>query len=387
MEDSNLPAHFWLAPSSASRWLRCPASLLYEETPEDRKKWENPEEGSAEWLANVGTLGHRMVECEFRGEILDDEDVAFFASLPQDKQDFLATGAELCVNIVSELECTDLLLETKIAHERIPKHGGTVDVIVWDADTRTLHVVDFKFGSMEVDVAENPQVMCYLNLARQIFPDAVRFLGSILQPALSDELQTWEYSQERLDQHEADVKAASEATEKRPGDYCRLCPALLECPEVLAHVHAQVRDFPPLELEEPYTEPDERPDPERVKRMANLYRWAKVAEAMVAASGDILKMWAESGVDLQNTGVRVTRSQVLAWSSGVAAERLMSSGLDEADIMEAKLKTPKQVANTLGLKQDEFQTAYQDAVAWKPRKTLRIGEKVQSIRDFDEFAS
>lgn len=368
----NLPAHFYMAPSASSRWLNCPGSLTYAPQFPD-------EAGEA---AEIGTLGHAMVEAELKGETLDSAQLDFLGTLSQGQREWLQDAVELCVEIISELE-GDILLEEKIQHEFLTgEHGGTIDVILYNdevIDSPVLHVIDFKFGQVPVEIFGNTQIKCYLNLARQRFQDAREFYGSILQPSISDKLQTVRFSMDELEAHEVAVVEASISEEFKAGDHCQWCPALIACETAARYLHAQVQDFPDLSK----LDKTQEPTAQMLLDVARAYKVAKMAEKATEGAGDLIKGWAALGVNVKAHGLTVSNTQRQVWADG-AKEWLVGKGVDPAILVKESLVTPGQLRKALGLTKAQFSEKYPGAIKTVPSPRLTVGKAKEGL-EFDEL--
>lgn len=362
-----LPEHFRLAPSSAERWLTCPGSLkACEGLPDD-----------AGLAAQIGSLGHAMVEAELTGTTLADEDQAFFDSLEPEVRDRLQTDVELCVELVADLP-GDKSYEQKIRHHFVEEHGGTIDVLIYTPEDRTLHVVDFKFGMLRVDVEDNPQVMCYLNLGRQLYPQATRFLGSIIQPWFEKTLQTLEFTEQELAGHELAVLEASVSDHLEAGDHCKFCPALPMCPTAAQHLKDEISIFPDLiELAA------EDPSPESVELACRMYRAYKLAEKGLEGVSAILKNWASKGSNLKPHGISVSVRSRDKWVAD-APERLMING-EYDGLFETTLLSPAQTRKTLKLDRDQFREKFGDLINTVESRTLIVGKGYHEMPEFDDL--
>lgn len=365
--DDSFPAHFYLAPSSANRWLNCPGSLricadITDETSE---------------AAEIGTMCHSFVEAELRGEEPSEADLQLYESLSPDHREWVKEAVNLCVDTVSELE-GDLLTETKIQHHFLEEHGGTVDVIIHNVDC--LHVVDFKFGRVHVEVQGNAQIKCYLNLARQLYPEATKFFGSILQPSVSDKLQTVEFSLDELEYHEIAVVSASVSDTVEAGDHCKWCPALPMCKVAAKYLHDQVREFP--DLTQLASEVETTPTAEQVGEVARMYKVCKLAEQACDGAGKILKRWASGGGDLKEYDLGLQTRSRAYWVDG--AEEILKEKIGDC-YKEPQLITPAEARKAMGLKKKDFEDQLQDVLTFKQTQALVVGRDVNPCSEFDEL--
>lgn len=152
-------------------------------------------------------------------------------------------------------------IEERLSVEAIhPEMWGTGDAIVVHPETRTLHIIDLKYGrGVKVDAKDNPQLLAYASGAVSRFHnvcDVETVRMSIVQPRTENPIRTWEIGIAELREHEARMSAAAaramEATERHfpsprtpalqsamtaweaqylsAGEHCRFCRAGATCP-------------------------------------------------------------------------------------------------------------------------------------------------------------
>lgn len=373
MTSEQLPDHWPLGPSSASRWLICPGSAGVSNEQSD--------------AADLGTLGHSIVEQLLKGAaevFMTSEQGELFRSLDPERRMFFIDAVNTCANFVRSIsgDYDFMLLETKIQSEHIEDHGGTIDVIL-ATDTK-LRVIDFKFGFVPVEAEDNDQLQCYLNLARQTFPDSTEFEGTIVQPAYRGP-DTAVFTAKQLDEHLDRVRdAASRRSEKHAGvKHCRWCPLLRECGEAAKLMAASVQEFPDFVQFTSQIGP-EGPTQEQIEQVERFHMIQKLAKTAYDASGALLKKWAKQGKSLgQHRVADVTR---MYWRHD-AREFLEAQSLEKLDYeVDSKpaLKTPSQVRAALGLTSDEFKEKFRDVLELRGTPTLKAKMK-PSLDELAEF--
>jgi hypothetical protein len=155
------PAHAVYAPSSAERWLECTASA--EAIVAFFAAVGDPEEGEE---AEEGTAAHDEIErclgplCETN---LSKDPMPYPVSEPVDDDHPAAFGVALVIDFVRKLVLSalggKLWIEQRV---RLTKDiWGRCDVCHWDPVTRTLTIVDYKNGFVDVQATRNPQLMIY----------------------------------------------------------------------------------------------------------------------------------------------------------------------------------------------------------------------------------
>tara|TARA_R110000796_G_scaffold34530_3_gene89130 strand:+ start:37 stop:1203 length:1167 start_codon:yes stop_codon:yes gene_type:complete len=121
--------------------------------------------------------------------------------------------------------------------------GGSIDLIGRSADKKTVTIVDYKFGYVNVEVVENAQAQFYALAAATdpstsdwFGPDLETIVLAIIQPNDNGEdLQTWETNLNQIDAFETEYLNAVEKTENpealaNSGPACKFCPAEAICP-------------------------------------------------------------------------------------------------------------------------------------------------------------
>lgn len=195
--------HYRLGPSGSKRWLACPGSAR-DDLPESKNE-----------ASDRGHNGHSLAS--FRLEL----DLPLFGDSP------LTDAVRKYVAFVDTLP-GEKHYEQTIASEIVPEYGGTIDTLAVTPDT--IHVTDLKTGKWKVPAKDNPQMACYLTLARERFPGRKRFVATIVQPAVYVKPNTAEFTVQQLDTHIAKVIMASAQTDVFvAGEQCRFCPLLPEC--------------------------------------------------------------------------------------------------------------------------------------------------------------
>lgn len=241
-----MTAHSRLAPSSAFRWVPCPASVrLSEQFP---ALYEDPSaaEGEAVHWAGYSMLRtHTPVigETAPNGVQLTEE---------------MLDAALLWHNTVFEYanKCgglTNARLEERVAIAGIhPEMSGTPDCDIWDAANRTIYVLDLKYGHRNVGAFECWQLVSYVHgrleeYGAQDDPD-VKVGIVVVQPRSYSRfgpVKTWETTVGHLQSRmwpmlRESAKEALEATNPRyaVGAHCRDCPGRYACPTLARNSQA-----------------------------------------------------------------------------------------------------------------------------------------------------
>jgi hypothetical protein len=156
-------AHSDWSPSSGSIWVNCPASV------EVSQLYKEEEDSEA---SELGTVAHGVLE-----------DSLLFGTEPQHENMEIVEGVELAVDWVHEQlrknPATKLYIEKRLEWPNTPVWGTTDSVLVTD---KLLHIADFKFGWLPVNVDHNVQMLIYLIMAIMEFGERDEYHITVIQP-------------------------------------------------------------------------------------------------------------------------------------------------------------------------------------------------------------
>jgi hypothetical protein len=248
---------------------------------------------------------------------------------------------------------------------------GTADFVAYTPLTKTLHVVDLKYGQgVVVEVKGNPQLRYYALGASIAHPelDIETVQITIVQPRVShvdgpirhemiDYLDLIGWSSELF-------AAAQRTTEPdaplNAGSHCRWCPARAQCPERQEHALAVAQqEFSVIEPARPFTPPAPQliPDEQFFTMLGQLDVLDDWMRAMRERANDMLNRGEEvPGFKL------VARRATRQWVDPVTvAQDLLAAGNTDDEIYEPRdLKSPAQIEKLIGKK--KFKTELADAV-------------------------
>ena len=231
--------------SVAARTIQCPAWIrLASEVPFTLNGKNNA-------AADEGTMLHNCMEFIYGdgGEDASLEDLLDTATAEHNGQKLtrelldtkLWTAVAALEALITEYNITDWKVEpfVKISDDM----GGSIDFIGRSADKKTVTIVDYKFGYVNVEVVENAQAQFYALAAATdpstsdwFGPDLETIVLAIIQPNDNGEdLQTWETNLNQIDAFETEYLNAVEKTENpealaNSGPACKFCPAEAICP-------------------------------------------------------------------------------------------------------------------------------------------------------------
>lgn len=239
--------HARLSPSGAHTWIECPGSVTLSETLPPRS-----ETGSI--YSAEGTVAHLMADQFFSASKLPSEWLG--TVVKQDGFDIRIT--EEMVDSVDFFisHVKDILPGIGMVHSEVKlplfyskNESGTSDIIGFHPKTKTLHVIDLKYGKgVKVEAENNPQLIIYGLSALDRYSvtnDIDHIVLHIVQPRLNHtpsqsftrlELELWRDNILRR------VGQVSEINPPfKPGeDQCRWCRAKSVCPALAEHVFETV---------------------------------------------------------------------------------------------------------------------------------------------------
>ena len=247
-------AHAIFAPSSAARWLACPASAaLAADAPErtsdaaDRGTYvhELLEQG-VETLAKEGTVSVAHVPeardpvikeiLAFVEKVGDDRLYALVSRAIADEGGDVAGNLDLILGFVAKLGPGRLEAERKVVVNEVC--WGTADILhVTECET-VATLGDYKNGGFDVEAFENKQLLTYGVGVLRAIPSIRWFRFAIAQPNSKthgevEPIKQWVASAEDVSRHAIAIDSAiarARAGEKpQPGKHCRWCAAFGEC--------------------------------------------------------------------------------------------------------------------------------------------------------------
>ena len=344
-------AHALLSPSSAERWITCPASVRLIES------LDRSDDGGSEW-AEEGTRAHSLAEIEAAYEFgltTHDEYRVFRAAWLQKALDHdddieemeghVATYVSMLQDAhagLSEDGAVTVRLEVRV-QTGVPGCWGTADAVLIGR-TRVV-VIDFKYGQgVRVHVHRNPQLMLYgvgvLELVDLLGTITHVDLG-ICQPRVSDGLSMWGITAASLREwrdHEAQEAAQeSQREDARFGPSetaCRWCPASGVCKPRLLHITQ--KDFGNPDL----MDAEELAD--SVLRIEELRDWCKAVEA------EALHQAYSEGKTLPGLKVVMSGGKRSIKDKEAAIERLVAAGFDRDKVTRADTQTLGQLEKIVG---------------------------------------
>ena len=255
MKDKNINVnheereHALLSPSSAKRWMNCPASVAMSLAMSEYAG-QNKTNSSAE--SDEGTMAHEISELLLRLRTEQDDQIKkelkeeARIKIEQAKEkgiyikDFsegLKTYGDYILNLIKEKNISAFEFEKKVDCAKYASDcWGTCDFCGYSEKDSVLYICDLKFGiGVQVSAFENPQLMIYAMGALEEYK-ADKISLQIIQPRLSKIPSVYEISAKDLKEWAERIlipsaeKALSPDAEFSPSlETCRFCPARNRC--------------------------------------------------------------------------------------------------------------------------------------------------------------
>lgn len=236
-------AHALLSPSSAYRWIHCPASARLEENFPNRESD----------FAKEGTLAHEICESKLNYRLAIDagKDVVFTEEYKNNVlyQSEMDGFTDAYVNIVWDSyhalkqkdATTKLIVECRLdLSSFVPESFGSADAVILSDEI--IHVFDFKYGKgVEVSAFDNPQMKLYALGASSKHANLTSNLHvemTIVQPRLYNTSHYKIRFVDLLIWAKTILKPAGERAfsggvgEQHSGDWCKFCRAKGRCSEL-----------------------------------------------------------------------------------------------------------------------------------------------------------
>ena len=344
-----MTAHAKLSASSSARWLNCPGSV---------QATENLPNPSSKY-ALEGSAAHELGEICLKSG--DNTHPYIGKKLPETRwlvDEEMAEYVQDYVDLVRQTDSRgDMEVEVRLDFSHIVPEGfGTSDVVICNPVTKTLTVIDLKYGKgIQVDAEENTQALLYALGALndyELLYDIEKIRCVIIQPRL-DHVSEWEISKEELVKRGEEIRqkalrcfepdAPRIASEKA----CQWCLAKASCPELLAYTNkAILREFDAFEpLQELLTPPDTLTDEQMGNALASkklILSWFDSIEHL--ATERLLK--GESFPGYKLVSGRASRS----WVNEEAAVEVLKPILGDKLFTQPQLITVVQAEKALGKK-------------------------------------
>jgi hypothetical protein len=152
--------HSKFSPSSSSRWLECTASI---------ERYKHIDDVPSDY-AKEGTDAHTIAEyCiknslnpyELRGNLINKRLDAVFKGVHVTRE--MCGFLETYIDYVADYSFSQIWIEKKLDFSDYAPHGfGTADFMSYDKQTKTVHIIDLKYGQyVKVLANNNTQLKLY----------------------------------------------------------------------------------------------------------------------------------------------------------------------------------------------------------------------------------
>lgn len=323
--------HAFLPPSGSDKWLVC-------------AKWptmnrDYPQESGP--AAKEGTAAHWVVEKMIEDNIAPLPPVA--PNGVEITEEMIEGGVLVLETLAARVSGWPIISEGWVAINRIhPNCWGRSDISAYHSESRTLEVIDYKFGRGFVDEYQNTQGICYAtgHLATVPEPEKVAVNLTIIQPRSfgKDPVRTWATKPGELEPYIEDLRqAAIKAHEPNPvgtpGPQCKYCPGRHVCAELEAQ--AQVDAITAFEVL-----PIEKTAEELAHELLKLEDALERLTARVTGIQEVVKNAIQQGNAIQGYSLQPGRGKTI-WS--VPIEQVQTLGaLMGKDLNKPGVLTPKQ---------------------------------------------
>lgn len=353
--------HAVLSPSSAERWIDCPASV--------RLASRFPNESSV--YAEEGTCAHELgeIKASFAFGLIDQKTFnrkrARWVKKWPEYAEVEETMVEMerhtdaYVELIRERKAlypdTQVMLEQRL-NTGIPQSWGTSDTVL--VSPRHVEIIDFKYGAgVAVEAEGNPQLRLYalgaLDQYGDILGETEVVYTTVHQPRM-DHTLTAEITPDAIREWRvkkvlprAELALSADAPFGPSERACRWCPASGRC-------EAQVQAaFPDDLMDEEPEELTEDRVAELLGRLPLLKDWLKAFEAqaltMAYSEGRHIPGWKV----VRSGGIRQVKDQ------DAAIDVLAAEGLDRDEFMVEKIKGIGDLEKLLG--KEDFKRLLEDS--------------------------
>ena len=227
------------SPSAAKRWMTCTASVAL--------SLDAPKQIESIYAAE-GTKAHELAEIKLNGGGYDRDDYG----------EEMDTHTDGYCDYVSDLSVAEFTrpvhVEKKVVCSTVSDEiFGTADAIVGFYGDEHIHVIDLKYGMVEVPI-ESPQLQIY-GLAAMMEYGSQLVTVHIYQPRTTPpNIVQKTYTREEMLDFAQLLRGVLVDVEHRPtfklGDHCKYCPALQICPEQLKEFKTDLPDVQTISPED-----------------------------------------------------------------------------------------------------------------------------------------
>lgn len=349
MSEHELRAHSKLGASIAHRWLACPGSVRLS---------DGIEESGSSIFAAEGTAAHELGEKCLRANFADaanylGEEIVVGNHVFTVDEEMVEAIQVYVDTIKADYEPGDILLiEHRFDLSHVHKAMfGTGDAGIYNVRTKTLRVVDLKYGKGHAVEAVGNVQLAYYGLGMINVPslkgiqiENVELV--IVQPRAPHKdggVRRWMTDPLSLLDFEADLRKGAYATEEpdaplSAGEHCKFCPAAGVCPALrdvaITQAQAEFVDVVAPDLTE--------------QQISDLLEKADLIEDGIRAIRSEAYNRAQGGAKIPGWKL-VPKRAVRKWrdEGAVVAKLIVDFDLDSEKIYTRKLNSPAQIEKLL----------------------------------------
>ena len=356
-------SHARLAPSAAHRWWVCPGSIRMSEGI-DEKSSRYADEGTAAHTLAQHCFDKGFDADRFIGRYIDiDKPISdCFSSKAGGDRVFLV-DEDMADSVQEYLDYARRVASKEGAEVKTESYvnlrwigvagldGGTTDLSCYIQPLNELELIDYKHGrGVAVEPQDNKQLLCYaLGVARRYSNQGLAQVRlTVVQPRCphpQGSIRTWEVDVLDLFDFEDEIRERALATRDPDaplvaGEHCKFCPAAAICEvrreQVLELAQAEFSALDEMQLPT-VTTMDSAKLAQILAHASQIEDWIKRVEEhayIEATHGRCPPGW-------KLVAKRATRK----WRDEFQARGFVQGkfNLDEADILEVKLRSPAQI--------------------------------------------
>jgi hypothetical protein len=330
--------------------MNCTASI---KACEDAIKAGAVEKDQTSTFAEEGTKAHEYGE-KLLLKTVKEQDI------PKDFRAYVLEYRDYCLTQMSEN--SELYVEQKLSYERWVENGfGTGDCIIYDPKTKTIKIIDLKYGKgIQVNAYKNSQLMLYGLAALEAFDfmfDIELVELHVAQPRLAH-FDCYSLDVKELLEFGELVKSKAEQIKNednlvfKTGDWCTFCPMRVICTkrneERLEQARLEFGEYEPTHI----TKFDDKELGEIFRHKSKIESWLKDIGEYIRTK--LLKHGEYPGFKM----VEGRSKRNWNMEDFQVAQKLYEFGVEKEDIFKKSIVTVPQAEKLLGKKHEGLTELY-----------------------------